>query len=377
MTAWGILDPFLTIYFHDLFGSYTKVAILTALLYFFSLLASLPFGGLADVVSKKKLIHIFLILYIPLGFVLAALSTFFQFALFRIYHALLATGLWSSAESYVRVNSPPHKASESMGFFDSAISLSLVIGPVIGGILMTAFGIKSLFFIFPVFVIAAISILPSMPDHHGISNIWRGIKQIRNKKMFSFELSDFFNLPGMITISALSFISRSVAAGTMLILPLFSDDLGANFVVTGLIFAVFALPTVFEAPFSVFADKFDRKKILIIGGTAAIVFFAAAFVSDGLTSLFVLSLFIALALALITPTIEGFATELMPRHKIGELNGVYRSVGLLAGACGSFIVGPIADKFSIQAPFLFGAALMAVFLLIVIFLKLPSVLRSS
>lgn len=367
----------MTIYFHDLFGSYTKVAILTALLYFFSLLASLPFGDLADVVSKKKLMRIFLILYIPLGFILALLSTFFQFALFRIYHALLATGLWSSAESYVRVNSPPHKASESIGFFDSAISLSLVIGPVIGGILMAIFGIKSLFYVFSVFVVTALLILPSMPNHHGISNIWRGIKQIRNKKIFSFELTDFFGLPGMITVSALSFISRSVAAGTLLVLPLFSDELEASFVVTGLIFAVFALPTVFEAPFSVFADRFDRKKILIIGGLAAIVFFAAAFMSDGLVSLFILSLFIALALALITPTIEGLATELMPRHKIGELNGVYRSVGLLAGACGSFIVGPIADKFSIQAPFLFGAAFMAVFLLMAIFLKLPDAPRSN
>lgn len=371
MIAWGALDPFLTLYFHDLFGNYTSVAAISALLYFFSMLLSLPFGDLADIVSKKKLMRIFLVLYLPFGFILASLSTFFQFALFRIYHAVLATGLWSSAETYVRAHSPSHKASESMGFFDSANALAIVVGAVTGGFLMTAFGINFLFYIFTIFVIAALAVFPYLPDHYGVSSLWSGVRQLRRNGVFRFELRDYFLVRGLPLVSLLVFMMRSVSFGALIVLPLFSDKLGANYIQTGLIYAIFALPTVFEAPFSIFSERFDRKKILIAGGLASVLFLGGAFMSDSVISLFTFTLFMALAFALINPAIEGIATELMPRPKIGELNGVYRSVVLLAAAIGSLVVGPIADRFSIQTPFLVGAGLMTVFVALVLLFKLP------
>lgn len=377
MIAWGALDPFLTIYFYDLFGDYTSVAAISALLYFFSMLLSLPLGDLADIVSKKKLMRIFLIFYLPFGFILASLSTFLQFALFRIYHAILAAGLWSSAESFLRMHSPQHKTSESMGLFEAAVSSALVVGAVIGGTLMTLFGIKSLFYVFFIFPALALFVLPTLPNHHGTSNLFVGIKQLKNKKIFRFELQDYFQIPGLLKISLLAFIARSVSFGLPVVLPLFSDIIGANYFQIGLIFAVFALPAVFEAPFSVLAEKIDRKKILAFGGAVSILTLLMAYWSGGVFSLFALTLFIALAFAFINPTIEGAVTDLMPRRKVGELNGVYRSIVLLAASIGSFIIGPVADNFSIQAPFLVGAGLMAVFVALVLLFKLPETAKSA
>lgn len=375
-TIWGALDPFLTLYFYDLFGTYTAVAVLSAFLYFFSMLLSLPLGDLADIVSKKKLMRVFLILYLPFGFILASLSTFLQFAFFRVYHAALATGLWSSAETYVRAHSPPRKSSESMGFFDSAIALATLVGAVSGGFVVEVFGIDFLFYVFAIFVIAALSVFPYLPDHHGVSSFWSGVTQLKRNGVFRFELRDYFRVRGLPFVSLLAFMIRSVSFGTLIVLPLFSDKIGASYIETGLIYAVFALPTVFEAPFSIFSDRFDRKKVLIAGGLASVLFLGGAFVSNGIISLFIFTLFAALAFALINPAIEGIATELMPRHKIGELNGVYRSVVLLAASAGSFIIGPIADNFSIQTPFLVGAGLMAVFVALVLLFKLPESSKS-
>lgn len=375
VAIWGALDPFLTLYFHDIFGNYTGVASISAFVYFFSIFISVPFGGLADIVSKKKLMRIFLILYIPFGFILASLSTFFQFALFSVYHAILATGLWSSAETYVRAHSPPHKASESMGFFDSASALAIVIGAISGGFLMTAFGISFLFYIFAIFVVSALAVSPYLPDHHGVSSIWLGITRLKRNGIFRFEFRDYFMIRGLPLISIMVFMVRSVSFGMLIVLPLFSDKLGASFVEIGLIYAVFALPTVFEAPFSIFSKKLDRKKVLIFGGLASILFLSGAFASDDIISLFIYTLLVALAFALINPVIEGVATELMPKPKIGELNGVYRSVVLLAAATGSFVVGPIADIFSIQTSFLLGVVLMTVFVVVVLFVRLPELGR--
>ena len=372
VTAWGVLDPFLTLYFHDIFGNYTAVALLSALVYFFSIFLSLPFGDLTDIVSKKKLMRIFLILYIPFGFILAMLSTFFQFAVFRVYHAFLATGLWSSAETYVRAHSPPRKTAEAMGYFDSAGALATVIGAFAGGFLMTAFGINALFYLFSIFMIAALFVLPGMPDHHGTPSVWRGVGQLKTAGVFRFEFRDYLRAPGLFHVSLLSFITNTLYFSTFIVLPLFSDKLGANYAETGLIYAAFGIPALFEAPFSVLTRTFNRKVVLSAGGFFSALCLAAAYLADSLLTLFVLSLLISLGLSLLRPVIEGMATELMPRHKVGEFNGVYRSIVLLAAAVGSFVVGPIADKFSIQTPFLLGAVLMTVFLVVVLFSRLPN-----
>ena len=371
MLAWGTLDPFLTIYFHDIFGNYTDVAIISALVYVFSLLFSLPFGDLIDIVSKKKMMRFFLVMYLPFGFILSLLSTFLQFTFFRFYHAIIAAGLWSSAESYLRAHSPPRKAAQSMGFFDSVTSLSIIIGAVVGGAIVTLFGIKTLFYIFPFFVASALFILPVLPDHDGGSSIWRGIKQLRSAGVFRFEISDYLRIPGMVLVSFLSFITSAVSFGALIVIPLFSDWLGASYIETGLIYAAFGIPVLFEAPFSIFVQNFNRKKVLMTGGLLSLLFLTAAYMADNLIQLFILSLFLSAALSLLKPVIEGLATEIMPRHKIGEFNGVYRSVMLAAAASGTLVVGPIADKFSIQAPFLLGAVLMIVFLGIVLLRPLP------
>ena len=367
MAAWGVLDPYLTIYFYDLFGNYTQVAVVSALLYFFSIIFSLPFGDLADIVSKKKLMRVFLVFYIPFGFILAAMVSFWQFAVFRFYHAFLATGLWSSAESYLRDHSAPRRAARASGFFDSVIAFAVATGAIIGGIIATFFGIKVLFFIFSVFVLSALSIMPSVPDHDGTSNLLRGLKLLKSKGIFRFEVRDYFQIPGMALVSCYTFLISAASAGALVMLPLFSDKLGANYIEVGLIYAFFWVPAFFEAPFSMLVDKFSKKNILVCGGLLSILFFVAAYRAENLKALFILSFFMALSISLIKPVIEGLATELMPHNKIGEFNGVYRSVTLAAMASGSFIIGPLADKFTIQAPFLLGALLMAIFSVAVLF----------
>ncbi|MBI4114465.1 MAG: MFS transporter [Candidatus Niyogibacteria bacterium] len=365
--SWGVMDPFMPIYFDTLFGSYTSVGIVFALLYFFSVFLSLPFGDLSDIVSKRTLMKIILVLYLPLGPLISIVRTMTHVIFFRAYHAFLATGLWASAEAYVRSHSPEKQSSESMGLFDTAIGLATFVGAILGGILVTVFGIPIVFYIMPLFVFAALCAIFFLPDHEGSPSFIAGVKQLFRKRMFRFEINDFFSLPGIRRITLLSFLFNAASIGTMVLLPLVYRALGASFWEIGLIYAVFMLPSLFEAPFSVLADHVDKKFIFIFGALVAVVIQLSMAMIHGVIPLFILSLFLGIFFSLLRPCIEGAVTHAMPRERIGELNGVYRSFLLIASAAGSFAIGPVADAFTIQAAFLVGAILMAVFFFAALF----------
>ena len=380
--SWGISDPFLPIYFDNLLGSYTSVGIVFALLYFFSIFLSLPFGDLSDIVSKRSLMRIMLFLYLPLGPILAGVRTMFHMVLFRAYHAFLATGLWASAEAYVRSHSPRQQSSESMGLFDSAIGLAVCVGAILGGILVTWFGIPFLFYIMPLFIFSAFIVIHFLPDHEGIAGMGAGMKAFFKKKMFRFEIRDFFSIPGMAHITLLSFLFNMATIGTAVLLPLVYRAFGAAFWQIGVVYALFMLPSLFEAPLSVLADRMNRKILLVIGAIAAIcIQFLMIFV-DHTATLFALSVLLGVSFALIRPLVEGVVTQKMPHERVGELNGVYRSCILLASAIGSFAIGPIADSFSVQTAFGVGASIMAIFFILSLSYRfsakdLPNILRDQ
>ncbi|MDP2676308.1 MAG: MFS transporter [bacterium] len=366
--GWGIIEPFLGIYFNDLFDSYTSVGIIFSLLYVFSMLLSLPFGDLADKASKRTIMTIILICYVPIGPFIATIRTIGHAVLFRVYHAFLATGLWSSTEAYVRSHSPRRQASEGIGFFDMAIAGSSVVGAILGGILITRFGIETLFYIMPVFSIGALIAVSRLPDSDGAFSLFAGIKDVFRQRLFRHEFRDFFSVPGTIYLTALSFLYHVAAAGVIVLLPLVYRALGVSLWEIGIIYAVFMMPAFFEGPFSVIADRANKKTLFLLGAGAAILIEFSMVWAHSVIALFGFSLLLGIAFALVRPLIEGMMTNCMPPAQVGEFNGVYRSFVLLALAIGSFVIGPVADAFTIQTPFFIGAVLMCIFFIVAMFL---------
>ena len=152
-----------------------------------------------------------------------------------------------------------------------------------------------------------------------------------------------------------------------LLFPLFSESLGANFLQIGIIFALLSLPILCGPFFGNLADKYGRVRIMFISAIlSSLVFLFTFFVKD-IKSLFISSIFLAILLNLFYPALEGRVAQCMPRARIGEFNGVYRSIKLTGGGLGIFLVGPIADKFGINAPFLMGFVIMLVLAIIIRF----------
>ncbi|MEK9209317.1 MAG: MFS transporter [Patescibacteria group bacterium] len=364
--SWGILDPFLPIYFKDILGNYTDTALVIGLLYIFAIFWSVPLGSLADRFSKKTLISFFLLLYLPLGPILSGLTRVWHFTVFRVYHSFLATGLWTSGEAYVRFHSAKkERYQEAIGFSDAALGLASVLGAILGGILVSFYNIRLLFWLMPVFVLLALVFNRKLPDHSGSGSLKLSLRKIFKQGIFSYGLRDFWKNGPLVSLTFLSFLFAFATSEKLVVLSLLADSLGAKPIQLGLIFALFNLPILFEAPFSVFARKYSDKKILIFSSFLTIFVLLWLFFLKEIWFLVLASFLLGVLVSFAVPILEGDKTRLMPLAKVGELNGVTRGFTILGGGLGILIILPLADKFGIAFPFLASAVLMALFVILI------------
>jgi EmrB/QacA subfamily drug resistance transporter len=125
----------------------------------------LTFGKLGDLYGHKKIFNIGLIVF-TLGSLFCALSpSIIILIAARLLQAVGAGMLMSMGPAIITVNTPVKDRGKSLGIIAVSVSIALILGPVIGGILTSYFGWQSIFYInLPIGIatlIWAILILPA------------------------------------------------------------------------------------------------------------------------------------------------------------------------------------------------------------------------
>ncbi len=343
--------PFLPMYYQSIFGSYTKVGLVTALLPLFAVLLDIPMGAIINSASKRRVMQIALLLYIPFSSFYLSLTSLAGFTLFKIYHAAAATSLWISAESYTRYHSPPWKATLAISLYDAAGTLSLIIGPVIGGLF---FGIYGFNLLYAISIFSGFALLLSffMPDHDPHSKLSKAVTNLAHWEKLKDLFHELKSNKPLLKINVFMFFFRFCIAFIAMLLPLFLKDLGASYFKIGVIFSLFYLPLVFEPFFAMFANQ---KYTLKFGFFFSAILFIFLFANNDLNSVFIYSLLLALCFAAIIPSIQGRITNLMPKDKIGDFTGFGFAFADLSGALGPLVAGITADMLGIKYVFLIGA----------------------
>ncbi len=348
--GWGISDTFVNIYFKEILGSYTALGIVTALLPLFGIIWALLAASFEDRIHKNKLISFILLLYLPISFIILSLRSFFSFVSFRFYHAFLATNLWLSSETFLRKYAVKKKEAEAIGLFDSAFGLSLIIGPVIGGYLISRYS-YSIFYTISFF--AFIAFLASLKLKDKIK------KPAINKEKLSLksEFIDFYNNKKLFRIALFHFTLTLASSFLIMLLPLFYKELGASFLQIGLLASLFYLPQLFESYFSTIQNKHLAFLLSLFLASLLSIFL---FLTSSIYLLLIISFLLGLALSCIAPIIQGKAASYMPKSKTGRLYGVQYSMIHLASALGPFFAGIVADGLGLKYIFIISAIIYAV-----------------
>src|ERR1035437_6552217 len=106
-----------------------------------------PFGKLADIYGRKKLMIIGTAVYTA-GSVMAALAQGIFFLLFsRVVQGLGASMIFGTSVAILTSVFPPEKRGWALGWNVSAVYLGLTAGPFVGGIMTSYLGWRSIFWL--------------------------------------------------------------------------------------------------------------------------------------------------------------------------------------------------------------------------------------
>jgi EmrB/QacA subfamily drug resistance transporter len=123
-------------------------------------------GSLGDRFGQRRVFLVGVLAFAMSSLLAAAAQSFELLALARVLQALSGALVSTTSVALVRGMSPPERRGAAFGLFDMLVSTSAAIGPFIGGVLVAAFGWRSLFVIaVPVALFAALMVgLVARPD---------------------------------------------------------------------------------------------------------------------------------------------------------------------------------------------------------------------
>lgn len=323
----------LPIYALDVGASVMEVGMLYSVFSLISIIIRPKVGNLLDRRGRKIGLFIGVVLYCLVNFLLLIGRDFKYLFLTRIFQSIGASFLWISVDTMVSDVSYAGNRSENFGSISQAIGRGDFIGCIIGlGIFFSKYfnePFKVVFTLYFIFSLIALYIC--------IFKIEETLcykRDIRTKSYIKEGKTTKF-----ILIAGFIFYIFS------LVFPLYiiylKEYITGNLYLIGLVFLPGeAFQLFLPRRFGILADKYDRRKIVILG-----LFFLGVlqlfvpFIKDYFEFLIIYTL-ISLIFMLIDPAASGLVIEYIGDGKRGESYGLYSLAGGVGGT-----IGPLAGTY--------------------------------
>ncbi|MDD4875658.1 MAG: MFS transporter [Dehalococcoidales bacterium] len=350
MLGVGLISPLLPLYSESLGATGLWIGIIFAG-YSASRAIVMPFAGrLSDRFGKKLFLCIGLIGYaiISPGYVLA--NSALQLTFVRLIQGAAGGMIIPIAMAYVGDLSPEGEEGKWMGYANAAFFGGFSIGPLMGGLLNDSWGMDSAFYIMGVLNLLAFIIgvifLPEIKQEKTVSTPHTSIRSMSRssivKGLFSFRLVDALGRGGFSTF-----------------LPIFGGTyLGLSPSLIGVILATnVILMTALQTYFGRFADRFNRKALLVIGSLISLVLLALIPFGHNFWQLLLLCGFMGIGRAISIPAASALTVEEGRKFGMGSTMGAFMMAMSIGMALGPIACGLIADIIDINSVFYFAGGM--------------------
>jgi DHA1 family multidrug resistance protein-like MFS transporter len=260
------------------------------------------------------------------------------------------------------LSAPRSEMASAIGSVQTAQRIGPAIGPVIGGLLASAVGLRNTFLVSSVVYAAAFIMValmytePRTPVHHE-----RGEGRISFSNVLAFE--NFLLL--MLVIFALQVVDRSF--GPVLLLHVTQIGYGPDraALLVGVLFSTLAISAVIGHQLAaVLLKRTPARAVIVVALLAAAASLGAfALVQSAWLLLVTIGCFGVAAGTALTTAFTA-AGSVVPRHAHGLGFGFLTGASLIGSAVSPVLSGLVASR-SIQVVFLSGAAVLALLVLLV------------
>lgn len=354
VTGVGIVIPLLPVYAHNLGASGLYISLIFGSFSISRTLLLPYFGRMSDRRGRKPYIVFGLLSYavVSLGFMMA--SSVETLIFLRFFQGIASAMVMPVAQAYVGDITPEGKEGVCMGFFSMSMFAGLSLGPFMGGVINTIYGLDAAFAGMGILALAAFLmsslLLPSVDQENTI--------RIKKKPdSWKFILTNRV----VLGLASLRFAYTTCVGVIWCFLPLFMTirfKLGSSASGT-LVMLMVLVGAIFHAPFGYIADRVNKMTLMVVGSVIIILSMLSFEWADGFNYLLLSVVAFGLGGGIALPALSAMAVaegkKMTALGSVMSLLTMAHSMGMLVG---SLIAGLTMDYVDLTHAFPMGAVIM-------------------
>jgi len=333
--SFSLLFPVLPYYAQGMGASPSGVGLILASYSYVTAIALVPFGLLSDRVGHRRMLIAGLTLYTlaPLLYPLA--NNLPQLGFVRAFHGFACAVFYPAAIALALNTSTQDRWGEALGWFTTATQSALIVGPALGGLLLTYYGIKVAFY--------SCSITPLLGLIFVIFRLTT-IQPTGTKEVISSSSRSWLKQP-TIFAGLMAPLFFTIGSGTILtFMPLYSQGLGIAKTGAGIIIAtVYVGSALLRVPGGKLSDKIGRKPVILLGLVVSFAAIISISFVNSFSGLIVAAIFYGVGMGIATPASYSLVADLTPPSARGLSMGITSSFLHGGLALGPTVMGIVAS----------------------------------
>jgi len=356
MLGLGIVGPIMPLYAESLGATYTQIGLLSSAFSISRLIFSAPAGRLSDTTSKKKVMAAGLSVYAVVSLMYIFAWDFNSLLSFRFVHGLGSAMTMPIAMAYAAELAPEGEEGRYMGTMNLAMFGGMGFGPLLGGSLTDLFNMSAPFYFMSGLTALSLALVMLFLPDLGSTTYTSDKPKPSFRKVLSNRV-----LAASFVFRAVNALGRGAIMGFLTIFmttAVAEGGLGLSITEGGIVLSVGQLSSaLLQRPCGDLADRHDKNRLIIVGGTVAAVGMASFPFAHSFWEVLGARLLFAAGSALMMPAITAIAAIEGRSLGIGTTMSVLQSAMSLGMMAGPLISGVFADMFSLAPVFWLGSAI--------------------
>ncbi len=336
--GFSVVAPIFPLYVLDLGATHLMLGVIISVYGAVQLLTQVPAGRFSDLRGRKPVLLIGLITFalMPLFYIYA--SNTYQLILIRIFGGIGASMVWPVAMALIVDCVDPSHRGLAMGWYNASFYSAVAIGPVVGSLLYSSFGMEAPFVFWG--LLAAVSFIivmvivkePETKSEILSANPKKGELVIDGSMLTFLICCSVVMLPGII------------GGFNMTLLPELALSVGIDVSQIGLLYLAYAGSNAVSNIYFGRAADLGHRRLLITGGSiGCAIGFSALGHGLGLIPQLIAFLILGLSSGMCTPAAAVIVADVTSPERRGEIFGIFNTSRMLGVVIGPIIAGLTAD----------------------------------
>jgi MFS family permease len=340
------------------------VGVLTSIPSMVPILIDIPTGNLVQRSGEKIVMFLGFIsaLFPPVLFYTGLVPLFFAG---KIMEGVGKSLIWNGGWSLTLKSSDSDVESETISVFLLGINLSIVAGPVIGGLLLMEYGFNLLFGLWTgLWLISILMYYFYVGTERSDETLRQSLEDLEKRRTYVDDWNHLKNnWSNLRQTFSMVFLYSIIFSFYWLAIPLMLDNMNADYSTMGLVFGVAALPKVFQFVFGDIADRIGNRRTIRV---LALMLIPTLFVMSMVESLLITGALFFLARVFssgMSPAIHSKFDAATPDEVEGEMTGFNELFKHMGQAVGPVFAGTIASIWSLNVSFIAASGVAGLILI--------------